>query len=248
VRRLLPSPADDVDPLEVYADMPEAEGRPAVRLNMVASADGATAVDGVSGPLGGPGDRRVYGVLRSLTDVVLVGAGTVRAERYGPPSLPPELAGPRRERGQAPLPRIAVVSHSLMLDWSAPLFAEQTSRPIVIARGGAPADAKARAAEVADLVVAGEDRVDLRAALGELGGMGARSVLCEGGPTLNGALAAAGLVDELCLTLSSLQVGGDARRVLAGPLLSPPLRLDLGSVLEEDGSLFLRLRRAGTGA
>jgi len=247
VRRLLPTYAEDVDPLEVYADMPPAAGRPGVRLNMVASTDGATAVDGVSGPLGSRGDRRVYVVLRSLTDVVMVGAGTIRAERYGPPSLPPELGGLRRERGQGPLPRIAIVSHALMLDWSAPIFAEQTSKPLVITRRGAPGDARARAAEVADVVVAGDDEVDLGAALRGLHAMGVRSVLCEGGPTLNGALAAAGLVDELCLTLSPLLVGGAARRALNGPLLPSPRPMELRSALEEDGSLFLRLRMTGPG-
>src|SRR4051812_2248584 len=88
VRQLFPVAVDAVEPLDVYRDLPVVEGRPAVRLNMIASADGATAVDGLSGGLGGPPDRKVFAALRSLADVVLVAAGTVRAERYGPAALP----------------------------------------------------------------------------------------------------------------------------------------------------------------
>ena len=88
MRQLAPLAIDPVDPAHVYVDLPDVAGRPGVRLNMIASVDGATAVDGVSGGLGGPADRRVFGVLRSLADVVLVAAGTVRAEGYGPPRCP----------------------------------------------------------------------------------------------------------------------------------------------------------------
>ena len=88
MRQLAPVAIDPCRPRHVYADLPDVAGRPGVRLNMIASVDGATAVDGVSGGLGGPADRRVFGVLRSLADVVLVAAGTVRAEGYGPPRCP----------------------------------------------------------------------------------------------------------------------------------------------------------------
>ena len=169
MRRLLPDPVDPVDPAEVYADRPAAAGRPAVRLNMIASVDGAVSVRGRSGALGGPGDRRVFGALRSLADVVLVAAGTVRAERYGP-------AAP-------PGPAIAVVSRSLDLDWDSPLFTAAGVRPIVLTVASAPAERRARAAAVADVIVAGEAGVDLGRALAALGGRGARHVLAEGGPT-----------------------------------------------------------------
>ena len=104
MRRLCPEPTEGIEPLDAYADLPPAEGRPAVRLNMIASLDGATAVDGTSGALGGPADRRVYLALRALADVVLVAAGTVRAEGYGPPSLPGDLAAARRRAGRNPAP------------------------------------------------------------------------------------------------------------------------------------------------
>src|ERR1043165_7544267 len=103
VRQLFPVPGGSVEPLDVYRDLPVVDGRPAVRLNMIASVDGSTAVDGLSGGLGGPADRKVFAALRSLADVVLVAAGTVRAENYGPGTLP-----------------IAVVSGSLRLDWDKP--------------------------------------------------------------------------------------------------------------------------------
>jgi riboflavin biosynthesis pyrimidine reductase len=240
VRRLLPDPADAVDPLEVYGEPPTADGRPGLRLNMVASADGATAVEGRSGALSSPADQALFRAMRALTDVIMVGAGTVRAEGYGPPRLPDEAIAARSRRGQAPLPRIAIVTRSVELDWRSPLFAEPTSRPIVIAPADAMADRIGRARDVADVILAGAGSVDLAAAFATFGLEGVRTVLCEGGPALNGRLAAAGLVDELCLTVAPLLTSGDAKRVLDGPPLSPPLGMGLASVCEEGEFLFLR--------
>ncbi len=101
----------------------------------------------------------------------------------------------------------------------------------------------AEAAEVADVVVAGEERVEPRRALDELGRRGHAVVLCEGGPSLLAEVAAADVLDELCLSLSPLLAGGTARRILAGPLPNAPVGLDLASVLEEEGVLFLRYLR-----
>jgi riboflavin biosynthesis pyrimidine reductase len=226
VRQLFPVPRDPVDPVVLYRDLPAPGARPAVRLNMIASVDGATTVAGVSGGLGGPADHTLFAVLRSLADVVLVAAGTVRAERYGPSTVP-----------------VAVVSRSLRLDWEAPFFTTQIARPIVVTVAAAPAASRERAAQLADVIVAGEHDVDLAWALDTLAARGFRSVLAEGGPSLNAQLAGAGLVDELCLTLSPHLVGGDAKRILAGPALPAPLRLRLASICEENGFLFLRFRR-----
>jgi riboflavin biosynthesis pyrimidine reductase len=225
MRQLLPTFVDPVDPMAVYADPPVAAGRPGVRFNMIASVDGATAVDGVAGGLGGKADQDLFALLRTLADVVLVAAGTVRAERYGPSAVP-----------------IAVVTRSCNLDWESRFFTAQDARPLVVTVATAPAEARARAAEVADVVVAGERDVDLAMAVDALGERGWRAVLCEGGPTLNGQLAAAGLLDELCLTLSPRLVGGTAKRLLAGPLLPGPPTLTLASACEQDGFLFLRYR------
>jgi riboflavin biosynthesis pyrimidine reductase len=230
VRRLHPDPAGPVDPLDVYGDPPTAEGRPGLRANMIASVDGAATVAGLSGGLAGAGDKALFRALRSLADVVLVGAGTVRAEGYGPP------------RGDGPLPRIAVVTRSLDLDWESALFAAPTTRPIVVTAGDAPADRLDRAREVAEVVVAGTGAVDLPEALRLLGGLGASTILCEGGPSLLGLLAAAGLLDELCLTLAPALAVGDARRIARGPDLPAPRPMALASVCEEDGFLFLRYR------
>jgi riboflavin biosynthesis pyrimidine reductase len=225
MRQLLPTPVDPVDPMAVYGDLPVAPGRPAVRLNMIASVDGATTLAGVSGGLGGPADHTLFAVLRSLADVVLVAAGTVRAERYGPSSTP-----------------VAVVSRSLRLDWDAPFFTAPLARPIVVTVAQAPADRLAQAAALADVVVAGDRDVDLAAALAAFADRGWRAVLAEGGPTLNGQLARAGLLDELCLTLSPRLAGGDAKRILDGPSVRAAAGLRLCSVCEQDEFLFLRYR------
>ncbi|HKF00417.1 MAG TPA: dihydrofolate reductase family protein [Actinomycetes bacterium] len=227
MRQLLPVPLDPADPAEVYGDLPTAAGRPGVRLNMIASVDGATTVAGVSGGLGGAADHELFGVLRSLADVVLVAAGTVRAEGYRPSRVP-----------------VAVVTRSCRLDWDAPFFSAQIARPVVVTVTAAPAEARARAAEVADVVLAGEHDVDLARVLGALGGRGAAAVLAEGGPSLNGQLARAGLLDELCLTLSPRLVGGFGKRILEGSTLPAPRELRLHTLCEQDGFLFLRLRPA----
>jgi riboflavin biosynthesis pyrimidine reductase len=225
MRQLLPSYLDPVDPMTVYGDPPVADGRPGIRFNMIASVDGATAVDGVAGGLANKADQDLFHLLRSLADVVLVAAGTVRAEGYGPSRVP-----------------IAVVTRSCNLDWESRFFTAQNARPVVVTVDAAPAEARARAAEVADVIVAGERDVDLPVAVEALGERGWQKVLCEGGPTLNGQLAAAGLLDELCLTLSPRMVGGRAKRLLDGPLLPGPPTLTLASACEQDGFLFLRFR------
>lgn len=227
MRQLLPVARDPVDPAEVYADLPVAEGRAGVRLNMIASADGATTLAGVSGGLGGPADRAVFHALRALADVVLVAAGTVRAERYGPADVP-----------------IAVVTRSCRLDWDSPFFTAQHARPIVVTVEAAPAAELAEAHEVADVIVAGERSVDLTVAVAELTGAGYGSVLAEGGPSLNGQLAQAGLLDELCLTVAPTLAGGTAKRILAGGTPAGSGALRLHGLCEDDGFLFLRLRPA----
>ncbi len=225
MRQLFPEPADSVEPLDVYRDLPVVEGRPAVRLNMISSVDGSTAVDGLSGGLGGSADRKVFAALRSLADVILVAAGTVRAETYGPAQVP-----------------IAVVSGSLRLDWDTPFFTDAIERPIVVTSGRAPADAVKQAEAVADVVVAGDAEIDLVQAVAQLGERGFGHVLAEGGPTFNGILAAAGLLDELCLTFAPTLVSGESKRILAGPQLRSPPELALRSLCEEDGYLFFRYR------
>ena len=219
MRRLFPEALDAVDPVAAYTDARRRrhDGRPWVLVNMITSLDGAVAIDQRSGGLGGPADQRVFHLLRDLADVVLVGDGTARAERYGPPAKP----------GQ----RIAVVTRSANLDWSSPLFASGAG--IVVTAEDAPA-------VPVDSIRAGRGAVDLGAALERLEG---EVVLCEGGPELNGELITIGAADEWCLTLSPMLVGGGAGRA-ARATMSRPTGFDLVHVLEEAGFLFLRAVRA----
>ena len=242
MQMLFPEPVDDVDPAAVYADEPHHDLRPTVRLNMIVSVDGGTSWNGVSGALGGPADKALFGVLRSLADVVLVASATMRGEQYGPAVLPPAVQDARRARGQRPVPTIAVVSRTCQFDWSSPFFTAATERPIVFTVSSASESERTRAAQVADVIVAGEDDVALDYAVRELGASGAKSVLAEGGPTLNGQLARAGLLDELCVTLSPLLASGDAKRIIAGSTLDALEPLDLRSICEADDYLFLRYR------
>jgi len=239
---LFPDAVTVVDPVAVYADLPRNEGRPSVRLNMIVSVDGGTSWGGVSGALGGPADKALFSVLRSFADVVLVAAGTMRAERYGPAQMSEAMREVRRSRGQAPVPNIAVVSRSCQMDWDTPFFTAAVARPVVVTVAAAPEADRAAAAAVADVIVAGEHDVDLTAALDELAARGARNVLAEGGPTLNGDLAHADLLDELCVTLSPRLASGDAKRIISGSTLDELQPLQLWSICEEDDYLFLRYR------
>ena len=242
MRQIFPTAVDAIDPATAYADMPTAAGRPGIRLNMIASVDGATAIGGVSAPLTGPPDRVVYRLLRSLADVVLVAAGTARIEHYKPARVYDDYVGARRARGQSDAPRIAVVSRSLALDWDLPLFREATERTIVITTADAPAESLAAARSVCDVIAVGDGSVNLPAAMVALGELGAAHVLSEGGSSLNGAMAEAGLIDELCLTISPRLASGAAKRILAGPDLPAPIELELCSLLEQDGFLLARYR------
>ena len=149
VRQLLPEPIDPIDPIAGHAEAarPRPPDRPWVMCNMVASVDGATAVDGVSGPLGGAGDRAVFTALRSMADVILAAAGTVRAEGYGPPRTPDAQQTERLGRGQTRWPRIAVVTSSLDLDLTTALFTDAPVAPIVITTTDADATRRAAVAD-----------------------------------------------------------------------------------------------------
>lgn len=251
LRRLHPPPgADDpgVDPAVAHAvaSRPAPEGRPWLALNMIVSLDGATAVAGRSGGLGGPADRAVFSALRAVSDVILVGAGTLRTEDYGPPRTPPARRAERVARGQGEYPRLAVVSASVDLDPQRPVFADAPEPPLLYTVADAPPDRVAAMGAVCEVVVVGAGRVDPRAVLADLDGRGVRTVLAEGGPKLNGDLVAAGLVDELDLTVAPLLVGGDSDRVAVGPEVAPR-GMALAHLWEADGFLFARYTRAVEG-
>ena len=188
MRRLLPDPGPTTvaEQLEGYRPGEEArEERPLVAMNFVATVDGRATIEGRSGPIGSDADTAMLVGLRTRFDAVMIGAGTMRAERY---------AG---------------------LD----------QRLVVVESGP-------------------QGRVDLPALLRTLRDEGVEALLCEGGPTLHGALQAAGLVDELFLTIAPKLSGGDTLRILEG-LLPGPIDLELAWLLEQDGELFARYRRRG---
>ncbi|WP_353828951.1 pyrimidine reductase family protein [Agromyces sp. SYSU T0242] len=213
------------------------------RANMVESLDGAASLGGRSGGLGDAEDQRLMSVLRSHADVVLVGSGTVRAEGYGAAGVVDADAAWRTARGRDPQPRFAIVSSRLGIGADHPFFAEARMRPIAVTSEAAPRDAREALAEVADVVVAGEDRVDLPVALAALADRGMRSILSEGGPGLLGALAAAHLVDELCVSLSPMLVGGSAPRIATSDSeVAAPMRLV--HAIPGERMLFLRYARA----
>jgi riboflavin biosynthesis pyrimidine reductase len=239
MHRLLPHPSavlDQDDLAEHYAYPPQG----AVRANMVGSIDGAVAVVGRSSGLSGEADRTVFRVLRALADVVLVGAGTARSEDYGPAVTHPGLEHLRKGRPAAP--RIAVVTNTAALDPAARLFADQSSRPLVITCESAPGDRVAALGRVADVVQAGEDQVDVTRALAHLAGLGWSRVLAEGGPTLLGAVLLKDALDELALTVAPLVVGSDAGRIVDSPPIDPR-RFRLHGLLEADDFLFARYTR-----
>lgn len=239
-------PADhDGDPLQRYAAArPAPAERPWVMANFVAGLDGAVAVDGRVGPLTSAPDQRVFHHLRGLADLVLVGAGTVRAEGYGPIRPSAEQRDERRARGQRPVPPVAVVSASLDLDVGAAFFTAAETPPIVICPRASDPARRDRLAAHAEVLVAGEDTVDLGQALRDLRGRHGDVVLCEGGPALVGELLAAGLLDELCLTVAPL-TGGDPLRLIGGGTRPPLTGFELVHVLRHQDELYLRYLTRG---
>lgn len=232
---------DEADLVDLLGRAPAAAPHPVVvRANMIATLDGAaTGPDRVTGSINGPADLRVFRALRTVADVVLVGAGTVRQERYRDLALPPALAATRRAHGRAAAPELAVVTRSGDVP-DALLAADRP--PLVVTAASCPRLGPLRERVGADRVlVAGDDDVDLATVLGLLAGRGLVQVLTEGGPALLAALVTRGLVDELFLTWSPTLVGGPAPRVLAGaPWLDPPHDARLLHLLHSDGVLLGR--------
>lgn len=241
MRQLIPPPVHDRVPDLFTAYAYPVGAHRWTRANMVASADGAAQYDGVSGGLSGPPDKKLFRVLRALADVVLVGAATVRTEGYGSAAVVrEEFQQARAAAGQPPAPAIAVVSAGLDLDFGSRLFTEATVPTITVTVEDAPADRLAAARAAGEVIVAGTGHVDLCRAVDLLADSGRGRILCEGGPRLLAGLAAAGRLDELCLTLSPLLVAGPAKRIVDGPGIDPAPRLVLHSLLTEDGFLFAR--------
>ncbi|MBM0237896.1 pyrimidine reductase family protein [Micromonospora sp. ATA32] len=241
ISRLWPTPSTaPLDDAELAALYGRAD-RPHLRVNFVSSVDGAVSLEGYSAGLSGEPDKRVFGLLRMVCDALVVAAGTLRHEGYRAVRLDERRRAWRREHGLAEYPTLVVVSGSLDLDPAQAAFADAPVRPVVLTH--AAASAPPGLTEVADLVRCGADRVDLRAGLAELRRRGLGQLLCEGGPHLFGALTAADLVDEVCLTVAPLLAGPGPGRITAGGA-SAPRKLPLRHVLSAaDGALMLRYAR-----
>ncbi|MEU6645476.1 pyrimidine reductase family protein [Saccharomonospora sp. NPDC046836] len=236
-------PLTDADLERIYA-YPDDLERPWVQVNFVCSADGAVSVDGRSEGLSHPADKRIFALGRDLADVVLVGATTVRTEKYRGVKRHELRVERRRRLGLSDVPPIAVVSGRCTITPDDLIVTDTAVPPIVLTTEDAPATRRdALTAAGADVIVVGERSVDLPAALGVLHTRGLRRINCEGGPHLFGTLIAEDLVDQLCLTVAPLLAGAGADRIATGPTNMVPQRMRLASMLHEDGFLMMRYRR-----
>jgi riboflavin biosynthesis pyrimidine reductase len=238
MRRLLPDPR----PIDDDASLAEAYRAPDggfLRVNFIASLDGATTVAGRSAGLQSPGDLRVFRMLRALGDVVLVGAGTALAEGYGPMEDDPVVVRLRAALGRPETAPIAVVSRRASVPLDSRLIGGAAPSLLITCDAADPARRAELQAAGMDVLVCGGTDVDLPLAVRRLVERGLPHITCEGGPTLLRSLLAAGVVDELDLSISPALVGGEVRLVGDFPL-PDVARLDLTALLEEDGMLFGR--------
>ncbi|WP_073695570.1 pyrimidine reductase family protein [Mycobacterium sp. ST-F2] len=204
-------------PLYAY---PDPLDRPWVRANMITSLDGGATDDGTSGGLAGPGDRALFGLMRQHADVILVGAATVRIENYSGAQMSAAQRQARQLRGQAEVPPIAVITHSADIPHDAKLFTRTEVPPLILTSRDSIDDTCRRfigLAEVIDASGAAPDRVDPRAVLRIFAERGLLRVLTEGGPSLLNMLIEDDLIDEMCVTIAPVLVGGQARRIASGP-------------------------------
>lgn len=240
MRGLWPEASGELTDDDIVASL--VSDSPVFRVNFVASVDGAVTHDGHSGGLSDDADKRYFEILRRVCDVVLVGAGTVRDEGYGPMRVSEESARWRVANGLPEHPVFAIVSGSLNLDPHSRIFTDAPVRPIIFTTSRA--ESRIRDFEkVADVAVAGADSDNGRAMVAVLHARGLRSILCEGGPHLFGSLLVDGVVDELFLTVSPSLEAGDAQRISAGELVEPA-QLVLASILSSGSTLLLRYQVA----
>jgi riboflavin-specific deaminase-like protein len=241
MRRLLPDPGPTTvdEQLDGYRPWQQPHSdRPRLAMNFVATVDGRATIDGVSGPIGSDADTTMLACLRARFDALMIGAGTMRAERYGRLAKKQETRERRELLGLSPDPLMVIVSGRLDLPWEAPLFSEG-GRVLIFTASEAEPPQTATAPQV----VRHEGAVNLVEALQHLRQqLGIRALLCEGGPHLHEQLQADGLVDDLFLTIAPKLSGGEAPRIIEGPLPGVT-KLELAWLLEERGELFARYRR-----
>jgi riboflavin-specific deaminase-like protein len=242
--RLLPDPATlELSELRETLTLPAdgASGRPYTIANFVSSADGRAVLDGRSAPLSSEGDRAMFHTLREKVDAVIAGTGTLRTEHYGRLIRDPDVRERRVRGGYDPEPLACVITRSGDVPTDIPLFAEEEARIVLFTAGTPPA--LPGNVEVVEL---DPGELTLTTALRHLRGHhGVRSLLCEGGPTLFGALLHEELIDELFLTIAPrLAGGGRGPTIASGPSLAEAADLRIRWLLEREGSLFARYELA----
>lgn len=230
---------------ELYA-YPDPVGRWWVRSNFITSLDGGATAGGTSGAFAAPGDKALFALMRELADVIVVGAGTVRVENYGGAHMSAAARQARRDRGQTEVPPIAIVTRSGRLDRDMRVFTETEVAPLVLTTAAAAAQTRERLGPLADVVACsgGDDtEVDIAAVVTALAGRGLPRVLTEGGPSLHSDIIEADLLDDLCLSLAPVLVGGQAPRIAtgAGQVLTGMRRAHL--LADEAGYLYTRYVR-----
>ena len=231
-----------------YADLYPWPDKPWLRTMMVSTLDGATVgADGRSGSISGPADKRVFMETRRLSDAVLVGAGTIRAERYKPMLAKAEWQEARLAAGRSPAPQIVVVSGRLDLPWEEPMFAESALPVIVATTESVDTDVLTRANEHAEVWQVGTDSVDLASLVTRMHAAGLRRIVCEGGEVLLDGLVRADLVDEMDLTVSPLLAGAgylpDLGREVRVPGADDFPRFSLAHQFSDEGFTFCRFIR-----
>jgi riboflavin-specific deaminase-like protein len=247
VRRLLPDEAETTV-AEQLAELDLKElahpDRPYLILNFATTLDGRAAIDGRSGPIGSETDTEMLQRLRTRVDAVMIGAGTMRAERYGRMVSDPQLRAYRERTGLSHDPLAVIISNRLELPWDAGLFTGGGGRVVIFTASAEQPPETATPVTV----VRHPDGVELDRALAWLlEERGIRSVLCEGGPTLHGRLREGGLADELFLTIAPKIAGGEGPRVLEGALPEVD-EVELAWLLESEGELFPRYQGIAAGS
>jgi riboflavin biosynthesis pyrimidine reductase len=217
-----------------------------VRGNMIASLDGGATDDGKAGGLAGAGDRALFGLMRHAADVILVGAATVRIENYSGAQVSVAQRQARQRRGQAEVPPIAVVTQTGDLDADSRLFTRSEVRPMILTCTRAVEDTRRRLGAVADVIDASgaeADSVDGETVLKIFAERKLLRVLTEGGPLFLSLLIENGLLDELCLTVAPVLVGGVARRIATGPGQVHTKMRCAHLLTDNDGYLYTRYVR-----
>ena len=241
VRRLLP----DLDETTVAEQLAGLDLKPLARperpyliLNFVTTLDGRAAIGGRSGPIGSATDSEMLLRLRTRVDAVMIGAGTMRAERYGRIVPDPQLRAYRERTMLSHDPLAVIVSNRLELPWDAGLFTDGGGRVVIFTAS----DQEPPETVTPVAVVRHPDGVELDRAMEWLRQeRGIRSVLCEGGPTLHGRLREGGLADELFVTIAPKIAGGEGPRILEGALADID-NVELAWLLESESELFARYR------